>query len=247
LGATYCVKQLQQKNYNMAVLDKVIGWLAPPVCVGCGTEGLNICLGCSLAGIIPFGERCFNCSALSARARTCDKCAGRGFPRCVWVATDYGGLAKDLIQTCKFGHQRSAANSIAELMAETFLSFNSDEDILKADYLVVPVPTASSRVRQRGFDHSVALAHCVARRLNLQNIGGLKRIGQSRQVGKTRAERFRQADGKYIAARPKSILGRNILLIDDVVTTGATLSSAAKELRKAGAKRVDALVFAKRL
>jgi ComF family protein len=152
-----------------------------------------------------------------------------------------------MIQIYKFAHQRVAANSISELMAETFLTYNSAEDLANNNYLVVPVPTATSRVRQRGFDHSTLLAGMVAKRLNLKSSKAMIRLGQSRQVGKTRTERFRQAEGRYLVIKSKEVLNRNILLVDDVVTTGATLSSAAKALRSAGAKKLDALVFAKRL
>jgi competence protein ComFC len=231
----------------MSALDTLVGLLAPPICVGCATEGANICLVCAEANIIPYGERCFNCAALSAGAKTCDKCRSAGFPRHVIVVTDYNGLAKDLIQVYKFGHQRVAAGSIANLMAEAFLAFNTDEDISVADYLAVAVPSASSRTRQRGFDHSVILANAISKKLNIQTCNAIKRFGQSRQVGKTRKERFEQAADSYSVSSSQAVLGRNILLIDDVVTTGATLSAAAKALRKAGAKRVDALVFAKRL
>jgi competence protein ComFC len=247
LYATYSIQQLQQKKYNMAVLDKVIGWLAPPLCVGCGVEGMNICPSCSGSNIIPFGERCFNCNSLSAGSRTCEKCRQKGFPRCVWVTTDYAGLAKELVQIYKFAHQRVAASSIAELMAETFISFNSDEDIAAANYLIVPVPTASGRVRQRGFDHSVELSGAVAGKLSLQKSNSLLRKGQSRQVGRSRKERFEQAADSYSVSRSQDIQGRNILLVDDVVTTGATLAATAKALRAAGARKVNALVFAKRL
>jgi ComF family protein len=231
----------------MRALDKVIGLLAPPVCLCCGVEGANICDECSLSNIIPFGERCYNCNVISARASTCDKCKNSGAPRHVWVTTDYQGAAKELVQVYKFGHQRVAANSISNFMSETFWFFNSEEDTLKTNYLVVPVPTATSRVRQRGFDHSALLANAVAKNLKLPHKNVMQRLGQSRQVGNTRSERFKQAEGKYIVNKPDAVKGRNILLIDDVVTTGATLCSAAKTLRKAGAKRVDALVFAKRL
>jgi len=231
----------------MGVLETFIGWLAPSVCLVCGQEGASLCTPCSALNIVPFGERCFNCAALSARARTCSSCRSLGSPRFVWVTTDYKDLAKEVVHVYKFGHQRIAAASIADLMAETLLSFNSDEDIAKANYTVIAVPTATSRVRQRGFDHSALLARTIARKLGLPYANIMKRLGQDRQVGRTRAERFRQVDGKYIVASPEKITGRNILLIDDVVTTGATLTAAAKALRAAGAKRVDALVFAKRL
>jgi competence protein ComFC len=231
----------------MRVLDTVIGWLAPPVCLGCGVEGFSFCFECSIANIIPFGERCFNCNAISVNSATCGKCKNNGPPRHVWVSTDYEGVIKNLVQLYKFGHQRVAAKSIANLMSETFLFFNSNEEILKTNYLVVAVPTATSRVRQRGFDHSALLALAVAKNLKLPYKNVMQRLGQSRQVGKSRTERFKQADGKYVVIKPDIVAGRNILLIDDVVTTGATLCSVTKALRKAGAKRVDALVFAKRL
>jgi ComF family protein len=231
----------------MRALDTIIGWLAPPVCLGCGVEGSSFCFECSISNIIPFGERCFNCNAFSINSASCGKCKNNGPPRHVWVSTDYEGVAKNLVQIYKFGHQRVAAKSIANIMAETFLFYNSYENILSTDYLVVPVPTATSRVRQRGFDHSVLLAKTVSKKLKLPCSSALQRLGQSRQVGKSRSDRFKQAEGNYIVIKPEMVAARNILLIDDVVTTGATLCSVAKTLRKAGAKRVDALVFAKRL
>jgi ComF family protein len=132
-------------------------------------------------------------------------------------------------------------------MVESFMRFNSRDEILENNYLIVPVPTASSRARQRGFDHSALLARLLARQLSMRYAPAMMRLGQNRQVGKTRAERIRQAEGRYIVKNSKDISGRNILLIDDVVTTGATLAAATKALRHAGAKRIDALVFAKRL
>jgi ComF family protein len=231
----------------MGVLESIIGWIAPPICLLCGSEGTSLCLSCAANNIIPYGERCFNCSALSPLGRTCQKCRHLNAPRSVWVATDYQGASKTLIQAYKFNHQREAVRPVASLMVETFLNFNSDQGIRETKYLIVPVPTATSRVRERGFDHSALLARHIARKLGLRYSHAMKRLGQSRQVGKTRAERLRQVEDKYVTKNAQEIRGRNILLIDDVVTTGATLTAAAQALRKAGARRVDALVFAKRL
>jgi ComF family protein len=169
-----------------------------------------------------------------------------GSPRFMWITTDYSAASKELVQKYKFGQQRAAASSIADLMMETFLSFNSDEQIARMNYLIVPIPTASSRVRQRGFDHAALLSEKIADKLNLQSGNALERRGQTRQVGAKRSERLAQAKGNYYVRKPKLVLKRNILLIDDVVTTGATLAATSRLLRKAGARRVDALVFAKR-
>jgi competence protein ComFC len=250
LSATAYAQQLQQKNYNISkvnILETVIGWLAPPVCMGCGSEGETLCAFCSASEIIPFGERCWRCNALSLRSRTCVSCSRNGSPRHVWVTTDYNGIAKEVVQKYKFGHQRIASRAIAKLMAETFLLFNSPEDIAANNYVLASVPTATSRVRERGFDHAALLAESIARQLGLPSSKILGRIGQSRQVGTTRSERIKQAEGKYFVRKPEIVSGRNILLIDDVITTGATVQEVAKTLRKSGARTIDALVFAKRL
>jgi competence protein ComFC len=231
----------------MSILESVVGWLAPPVCIGCNAEGATLCIACSTSEVIPFGERCWQCNMLSPKARTCSSCRRSGSPRSVWIITDYAGLTKELIQKYKFGHQRVASRSIAGLMAKTFKYFNTAQDINQAEYLIVPVPTATNRIRERGFDHAMLLAECLAKYLHLPCSKVLGRKGQSRQVGTKRSERIAQAEKSYFTKNPETIVGRNVLLIDDVITTGATLQAAAKTLRTAGARHVDALVFAKRL
>lgn len=230
----------------MSVLDSVIGWIAPPSCLICGFEGEALCFSCSVNRVIPYGARCFDCGAASPGARTCERCSPSA-PRHVWVCTNYEAAARELVRLYKFKHQRVAAESLANLMVETFLDFNSEETMTELNYLVVSVPTATSRVRQRGFDHSAQLARQIAYKLDCGYMNALSRLGQARQVGAERSLRLTQPAENYLARYPHLIAGKNILLIDDVVTTGATLRAATKTLRAAGAARVDALVFAKRL
>jgi ComF family protein len=233
--------------YLMSVLEQAIGWLAPAECISCGEEGSALCSPCSLSEIIPYGERCFGCAKMSPRCQTCQACRAKNSPNFVWVCTDYEKTAKDLVQKLKFAHQRSATHPIASLMADTFLNFNPDWQILKKNYIIVPVPTATSRVRQRSFDHTGLIAARLADRLKTEPRNLLQRLGQSRQVGSKRYTRIRQLKDSFYVSKPEYIKRRNILLVDDVVTTGATLQEAAKTLRRAGARSVDALVFAKKL
>lgn len=230
----------------MSVFDLAIGWVAPPVCVVCLAEGASLCANCITFGIIPYGEACWNCGVKSPGGRTCEKCRPSS-PSYVWVSTTYDGAGAELLKSYKFGHQRAAAATLASIMADTLLSF-LDVNILKtANYLVVPVPTATSRLRQRGFGHSELLARKIAAHLGLKYIPALGRLGQNRQVGAKRAERLTQSEGKYFVRLPALVQNQRILLVDDVVTTGGTLRAATKVLRSASARRVDALVFAKRL
>ena len=227
----------------MNLMESAIGLLAPPLCVGCEAEGTALCVACSESEILPYGSRCWRCGALMPLPRACKSCRSFGGPRQVWLVTQYDGLTQKLVQIYKFGQQRVAAQALAELMTQTF----SWSDYKKQNYLVVPVPTATKRIRERGFGHSELLAKLVAQKLNLPSCKALRRLGQKHQIGASRSTRLTQPEGNYYVRLPKQIKDKNILLVDDVLTTGATLRAATKTLRAAGAKHVDALVFAKRL
>lgn len=77
----------------MSVLETIIGWVAPPQCINCGREGLALCLGCSASEIVPYGEQCWLCNALSPGGRTCVKCCVGVSPRFVWITGDYTFIA----------------------------------------------------------------------------------------------------------------------------------------------------------
>ena len=231
----------------MSFLEAAIGWLAPPQCVGCGTEGSSVCRACATSEISAFGERCWRCNAVSLNCRTCPKCRLPGSPGHVWISTDYDGLARELVSLYKFGHQRAAAEPIARMMADTLLLYGSPEEVQSKNYLVVPVPTATSRIRERGFDHSELLARKIALILHANHSGALRRLSQTRQLGSKRQNRLTQLAGSFAIKDRQAVYGRNILLVDDVITTGGTLTETTKVLRAAGARQVDALLFAKRL
>lgn len=114
------------------------------------------------------------------------------------------------------------------------------------DALIVPIPTATIRLRRRGYDHTRLLARQLSRLLGLPYATALARLGQSRQVGTKRTERISQLAGAFYVKNAGLIKGAHILLVDDVVTTGATLEEAARTLKRAGAKTVDAAVFAQK-
>jgi predicted amidophosphoribosyltransferase len=108
---------------------------------------------------------------------------------------------------------------------------------------VVAVPPARARRRRRGFDPAGELAAALAARLEVDVVACLARRGSGHQVGRRRAERIRHPPHiESIAPAPRSVL-----LIDDVLTTGATLTACAQALRAAGTKRIIALTFTRRL
>lgn len=227
----------------MSILEAAIGLLAPPQCINCGDEGEAVCKNCTVSLIAPFGERCWRCNSLSPGSRTCASCRPTGSPAHAWIATNHDNLARDLLSLYKFGHQRAAAAPIVQLMANTFTYHCQNPK----GYLVVPTPTASSHVRQRGFGHCELLAKKLSSKLELPYSNVLRRLDQTRQLGSRRDDRLKQLSESFAVKNNPMVAGQKILLVDDVVTTGGTLIAAAKTLRSAGARQVDALLFAKRL
>jgi ComF family protein len=117
---------------------------------------------------------------------------------------------------------------------------------LTEETIIVPVPTATLRVRLRGYDHAWLLAKNLGKYLDRPSQRLLSRYGHTRQVGAGRAKRQEQLSGAFYPRNPKAIKGARVLLVDDILTTGATIEECARTLKKAGAKRVDAIVFAQK-
>lgn len=222
----------------MAFFDVIIGLMAPHRCLGCGREGKLLCASCQpgLRAALPC---CYRCGQPDDRARTCEACRRQSSLQQVRAATVYRGLAKDMVWKFKFGHAQAAAREMAVLMQPLYAAEP------RGSLLIVPVPTATTRVRQRGFDQARLLARALARQLGQPYAAVLSRQGQAHQVGSGRQQRLRQLAGVFRVRRMKLVgHAQAILLVDDVVTTGATLEEAAHCLQAAGAKQIRAAVFA---
>lgn len=224
---------------NMKIVERIISIVAPFDCISCGAEGSLFCAWCAPDACLPLPERCYRCHKLSQDSRTCTSCRSKSPLKAVWVATEYEGLAKDLIHKLKFERASAAAQPIAKVMAEV-LPYLSERTI------ITHVPTASSRYRQRGYDQAELIAKELAKLKRVRYMPLVGRVGQTRQVGAKRATRLVQLQGAFRPKAIHSILDAEILLVDDITTTGVTLESAAKVLKAAGAKRIYATVFARK-
>lgn len=221
----------------MYFFDQILSLIAPHHCLVCGADSNLLCDWCRADSCLPTPGRCYGCRRVSSGSRVCLACRKRSRLQQVWVATDFESVAKELVYKLKFGRAMAAAKTIAAYLDETV-------PILPKDTIVVHVPTATSRVRQRGYDQSRLIARHFAARRNLPCSELLIRQGHARQVGTKREERLRQMEEAFTAVKPNIITGANILLIDDVLTTGATIEQAARTLKTAGAKNINAAIFA---
>ena len=197
--------------------------LAPPLCAACGR-------GCRAEAVL-----CTRCSRSLGAARPLLTGGPQGVDR-VWSSAPHEGVARAMVGALKFRRLLP----VAEVMAERMHWLVPDHLLGGA---VVSVPAAPARQRRRGFDPAGELAAALASRLGTEPVACLARRGSGHQVGRRRAERI----GHPPQIEPIAEAPRSVLLIDDVLTTGATLTACAAALRSAGAKRVVALTFTRRV
>lgn len=207
----------------MQLLHAVARSLVPPLCAACGRS-------CR-----PDAVLCSRCGRRLARAEPLAGGAPPGVDR-VWSSAAHEDVARDLVSALKFRHLLP----VATLMADR-IHWLAPADLLSGT--VVPVPTSPLRTRARGFDPAAELALALAEEAGLPLQPCLARRGLGRQRGRRRAERV----GHPPAIRASGPVPRSALLVDDVLTTGATLSACARALRGSGALRVAAVTFARRL
>ncbi|HET8671628.1 MAG TPA: phosphoribosyltransferase family protein [Candidatus Saccharimonadales bacterium] len=200
------------------MIEQIISLIAPHSCISCHTEGPLLCPTCQL--LLPVTES------------TPWVYGGQ-----ISAATPYTGFAKEMVHRLKFERAKDAARTMAAIMAKRMS--------IAPDAVVTHVPTATSRARVRGYDQASLLARQLAYTTGLRYIPLLERIGQQRQVGHTKQERQMLAEGIFRVINADAAKDRPILLVDDVLTTGSTLRSAAETLAQSGVSGISAAVFAK--
>jgi predicted amidophosphoribosyltransferase len=155
-----------------------------------------------------------------------------------WAAFDYEGPAGALVRALKFGGR----SAVADVMAAQIAALAPTEMLCGC---VVPVPVHPSHRRRRGIDHVAALGRALARRAGLAYAPCLARTGNPQpQVGRGRSARLRGPAGS-VAVLEGLHPPCDALLIDDVVTTGATLAACVRALTDAGARQVTPVVYAR--
>lgn len=183
-------------------------------CAGCGSRGPVLCRVCRFALVAPAG--------LPVRHHSTD----------VIAAIAFAGRGRDVLLGFKYGNRRQLAHHLAGLLTRRLLK----EGLEPGDFDVVTwAPTSRAHRRHRGFDQAEVVARRVALQLGLPCRRMLEREGNLAQTGRARADRLH---GPVFRAAP-SAAGRRVLVVDDVVTTGSTLRSAADALRAAGAASVQ--------
>ena len=221
-------------------------YLDGPVCSACGKELLahirgGMCPECEKTSVKLSTDICGKCGrVLANEAEFCDTCirSERAFVRARSCYV-YEGAPKKFVYRLKFGGRRYLAAFIAEAMVDRYLDCGFECDC------VVAVPLSVKRKRKRGYNQAELIAEELSSRLKLPLIDGalVKTKENKPQTKLKRREREENVRGVYEVTSPEAFKGRRVLVVDDVMTTGATLGEVSRVLYKAKARSVEALTY----
>lgn len=212
----------------------VMDLLLPPDCAGCGIEGTPLCAGCAR----PLYRRRDEPPGVPVGLA---QPVPAGLVQVEWCAA-FTGPVRAAIHAHKYRGERRIATPLGRALADRWAFAGRGGD------LVVPVPVHPARLRERGFDQAADLARVCAEALGLPMTTALeRRLRTTAQHSLGRLERSRNVGGAFsVRARSQGrVTGRWVILVDDVSTTGATLSGCAAALLDAGAIGVSGLTVAR--
>lgn len=223
------------KNVKITTIPSVLDLIAPHSCMGCGRLGEILCDRCKNYILEAHRNVCPNCKSPKTGA-TCENCPELA-P--IYALGPREDLLNDLIHAYKYESVRVLASKFAEILDGIL-----PED-LPEETVIVPLPTSTKHIRERGQDHTLLLAKKLARRRGWRVEKALTRAKNTVQVGASAAERRAQAGGAYaLEPRFRPDAEATYLLLDDVWTTGASMRAAYEVFTTSGAKNIQMVILA---
>lgn len=221
--------------------ERALDLVFPPRCVACGAFGSFLCAACLSATLRAEPPRCPDCWMPSPEGGPCGRCRRQSLAFVAARSTFvYQGAAREAVQALKYRGLSALAGAMARPMAESLREWGPP---VRA---IVPVPLAGRRRRLRGYNQSQLLGREVSRLtgLPLAPRALVRRRSTPPQAGSADEAARRENVAGAFAPGPAAVEG-GVLLVDDVLTSGATLDACARVLLEAGAGPVFALTFAR--
>lgn len=233
--------------YRLSAAIRNVVFPASCACCGCGLEGdeaaYGVCVSCAALLRPETGLRCSRCGRpLVSERNICVECRNAEEPAHdqAYVLFRYGGLARRFLASYKFGPHRIAAPYVARLFAATLAETLAEPLAQNGGYAIVPVPPRPGKMKRCGWDQVSSVADCLERREGLPVSRCLVRLPSRTQKKLDKAERALNMRGVMRCVSPPP---SRVVLIDDVLTTGATLNACAGALKDAGSEHVFALAL----
>jgi ComF family protein len=227
--------------------------LFPPLCLACSevlsdTAPEVFCPDCRQRITFITGSRCPVCGIIFPDSPSEDHLCGNCLEHKPWfsyarAAVSYEGVILDAIRRFKYGRDITTGSALATFLA----GFDFDDLDFNMFDAIIPVPLHIKRLRERGFNQSLILARALGKKHNLNvDFSLLKRRKLTlTQTGLDKKDRVKNISGAFVAGPQEKIRGRNLILVDDVYTTGATINECAKALIRTGASKVAVLTLAR--
>lgn len=219
----------------------------PKFCVGCKEYGDYVCYDCAKHIEYLRTSVCQGCGRITNNFQYCPNCKTNKSISIygIIIASNYDvGPVREIIHHLKYSGLVDLSAIAGEMICESLAISKLSLD----EYVVVPVPMHQRKQSIRGYNQAELLARYVSKSMNLKGGLALKRIIATRtQVNLTKKERLENLSGAFSCVDQELIKGRNVLLIDDVTTTGSTLNECANTLKASGAKKIYGVVVAKRI
>ena len=228
-------------------LKNVLELVFPKKCIGCGLFGEYLCFACASEIELIKTSLCPGCGKLTDMSRFCNKCRRKhGLSlKGIIIATHYKSPhIKEMIYDLKYNGITAYSEIFGELLYQSAKLIN-----FGANPVITAVPLFPKKEKHRGFNQSKFIAEKVSKRLAIPYHDLLKRrVNSKPQSGLRREERIQNVQNIFALSGDETlVLGKTIILVDDITTTHATLNECAKVLRENGAKEVIGLVVARNI
>lgn len=239
---------MKVKEFLVKIKDNFLEELFPSnfTCYNCNDEikdnnKYHICKKC-LSGIEIIKNPCVKCGEdLNSFTKYCNNCKTykRNFDKVVSVSK-YDKTAKHLVHKLKYGKVEYIAESIVPFLVDLF-----NQTKFENIDVITCVPISKERLKDRGFNQAQILAEKLSNKINIIFDGNIiKRIVNTEsQTHLTKIERANNLSKAFEVCDNKDLKGKNILIVDDVITTGATMNEIAKLLKNKGANKVYGITF----
>ncbi len=231
------------------VKNFILDILFPPICVNCqkslDKNELTVCQECLLKIHLNTSFFCPVCRArLAENKKTCHL-------KSQYLLAAVGNyddpVLQNLIQSFKYKSVKSLAPILTDLLIKYIKNVFSCSSLVIGQFIIVPIPLYPRRERERGFNQSKLLVEDLSKKLNLDFHEALVRVKKTLPQAQSKdiEERVKNIEGCFKMKNSELVEGKNIILVDDVFTSGATINEAVKILKQNGAKKILALVLAK--
>lgn len=229
-------------------MENLFNLIFPPCCKFCGKFGFIVCPKCLDKTVRLSQQFCLVCGKESFSGFTHEKCLYKDVPYRLYSLFSYEGVVREGIKQSKYGLYEF---SILKKLTDYGMVGNVSEIANLSETTLVPIPVSHQKLMKRGFNHAELIAQIVARSLkNTRVVDLLARcVDTPTQHDLDRAKRFENIRNAFSIKKnaTKSIAGKDFTLIDDIVTSGATMLETAKTLYQGGARSVACLTLSRKL